>query len=91
MSKARPGFMTNRNTYKEVKKYNHAQFDQFCIKIYQQGYEDGRASVPGTDLTEIMDAIKNVKGIGDKRMDQIQEAVAALFQQENQKGETDHE
>ena len=35
--------------------------------------------MPGTDLAAIMAQIKNVKGIGEKRLAQIEAAVGTLF------------
>ena len=69
MKRKRNGrYTTTRAQYKEVKKFDHAQLDEFC-----------RASVPGTDLTAVMEQIKNVKGIGEKRLAQIEAAVGTLF------------
>ncbi len=73
-------YMTTRNVYKDVKKYDHAKFDEFCTNVYAEGFEDGRKSVPGTDITEVMAAIKTVKGIGEKRLAQIEAAVSVLFE-----------
>lgn len=72
-------YMTNREQYKNVKRYDHAQFDEFCTIIYTEGYKDGRNSVSGVDVKEIMKVIKTVKGIGEKRLAQIEDAVTVLF------------
>ena len=80
MKRKRNGrYTTTRAQYKEVKKFDHAQLDEFCTRIYLEGIKDGRASVPGTDLTAVMEQIKNVKGIGEKRLAQIEAAVGTLF------------
>ena len=81
--KAGCGYATTRAQYKAAKKYDHAQFDDFCATIYTEGVKDGRASVQGADLTDIMAAIKAVKGIGEKRLAQIEAAVAVLFEPGN--------
>ena len=81
--KAGGGYVTTRAQYKAAKKYDHAQFDDFCATIYTEGVKDGRASVQGADLTDIMAAIKAVKGIGEKRLAQIEAAVAVLFEPGN--------
>ena len=76
MKRKRNGrYTTTRAQYKEV----NAQLDEFCTRIYLEGIKDGRASVPGTDLTAVMEQIKNVKGIGEKRLAQIEAAVGTLF------------
>lgn len=73
-------YMTTRVQYKAAKSYDHAQFDAFCTNIYMEGFKDGKNSVPGTDITAVMAAIKTVKGIGDKRLAQIEATVATLFE-----------
>lgn len=39
-------YVTTRKVYKAVKKYDHQQFDDFCTRVYMNGYEDGKKSSP---------------------------------------------
>lgn len=50
-------YMITRARYKSIKAFDHQQMENFCADIYKSGYEDGRASVPGIDLTTIYEAI----------------------------------
>ena len=75
MKRASGKYLTNRKVYKDVKKMDHQQFDQFCTGIYQ----DGRESVPGIDITQAKEAIQGVKGIGVARMEKIMEALEEKF------------
>ena len=59
---------------------DHQQFERFCTGVYQEGYNDGRQSVPGIDLTEVKEAVLGVKGIGEKRMQCIMDALEAKFE-----------
>lgn len=77
--KAGGKYVTTRTQYKAVKKYDHTQFDEFCTIIYTEGVKDGRTSVRVVGITDIMEAVKTVKGIGEKRLAQVETAVAALF------------
>ncbi len=77
--KANGRYMTTRVQYKAVKKYDHAQLNEFCTHIYQEGIKDGRESAPQVDLAQIMAQIQMVKGIGKKRLAQIETAVGTLF------------
>ena len=72
-------YMTTRSQYKKAKKYDHGQFDEFCSKIYEEGFKDGAASVPGIDLSDVVTAIQMVKGIGNKRLEQIRAAIENLY------------
>lgn len=69
-----------REIYKSVKKYDRQQFTVFCANLYKYGYEDGRESVPGIDVADIMDAISGVKGIGAKKMGDIKTAIESMFE-----------
>lgn len=79
MKRANGKYLTNRKVYKDVKKMDHQQFDQFCTSIYHEGYQDGRESVPGIDITQVREAIQGVKGIGAARMEKIMEALEEKF------------
>lgn len=77
--KANRTYMTTRTQYKDAKKFDHAQFDAFCTKIYTEGYKDGRNSVPGADVNEVMAAIGNIKGIGTKKLEDIRASIETIF------------
>ncbi len=78
-------YMTTRVQYKAAKQYDHEQFDAFCTNIYVEGFKDGANSVKGADITDVMERIKTVKGIGEKRLAQIETEVSALFQKKDKK------
>lgn len=69
-----------REIYKSVKKYDRQTFQGFCKDLYCYGFEDGRASVPGIDLTKVYEAIAATKGIGPKKMEEIKRSVEALYE-----------
>lgn len=79
--KQKPGriYMTTRAQYKDAKKFDHAQFDAFCTRIYAEGYKDGRDSVAGADINEVMAAIGNIKGVGTKKLEDIRAAIEKIF------------
>lgn len=54
--------LINRKTYKAIKKYDHQQMEEFCTRIYINGYKDGIKE--GINLEDIETAIDEVKGIG---------------------------
>ena len=82
MNRTKKGVMPEitRETYKSVKKYDRQQFTVFCTNLYKDGYEDGRESVPGIDVADIMDAISGVKGIGAKKLESIKTAIESAYQ-----------
>nr|DAG45311.1 MAG TPA: hypothetical protein [Caudoviricetes sp.] len=79
-------YMTTRVQYKAAKSYDHAQFDAFCTNIYAEGFRDGEKSVKGADITDVMKRIKAVKGIGEKRLAQIEQAISELMDNNESEG-----
>lgn len=59
----------NRKQYELVKKMDRQQFNSFCKNLYDQG----RESVKRESLTskEIKETLLTVKGIGEKRAEEI--------------------
>lgn len=66
----------NRKTYKDVKKMDHGQMSAFCESLYKKGYEAGKQEVPRLSDEEIMSAILHVKGIGEKKANDILQALS---------------
>lgn len=81
MNRNKKGVMPQitRDIYKGAKKFDHQQFASFCTDIYKFGFEDGRASVPGVDVSKIIDVIAATKGIGPKKLEEIQANIEAAF------------
>ena len=65
----------NRKEYKEVKKMDHGQMSYFCRNIYQRGYEAGKKVSAGLSEAEIRKAVLGVKGIGEKKAEDIVQAL----------------
>lgn len=59
----------NRKQYEAVKRMDRQQFNRFCENLYNQGKE----AVKRESLTseEIRSVLLTVKGIGEKRADEI--------------------
>lgn len=61
----------NRKEYERIKKYDLTQMDTFIQSVYKSGYEDGKKSVPGIDISKISDILLTIKGLGEKRVEAI--------------------
>lgn len=68
-----------REDYRRVKKMDRQQFEQFCKNLYMNGYEDGRKSVPGIDISQVKEAIAGTKGIGESRLQAIMNSIESKF------------
>ena len=65
----------NRKEYQAIKKKDHTQMNLYLQEIYKNGYTDGVKSVPGIDIAEIKKILLSVKGLGEKRVEAILEAM----------------
>ena len=74
--------VTTRKMYKDMKKFDRQQYDNFCKDLYKKGFENGRASVPKIDYSRIYEIIGGIKGIGEKRLDEIKEKLETEFKEE---------
>ena len=81
MNRHRKGVMPEitREIYKGVKRMDRQQFERFCKDLYKNGYEDGKDSVQGIDVSEVLEVIGTVKGIGQARLLSIAEALDRVF------------
>lgn len=66
----------NRKTYKNVKKMDHRQMSSFCENLYKRGYEAGKKDSTELSDEEIMQAILQIKGIGEKKANDILHALS---------------
>ena len=73
MNRNKKGVMPEitREIYKNVKKFDRQQFTGFCADLYKYGYEDGRESVPGVELEEVMAAVAAARGVGKRTISGI--------------------
>lgn len=69
----------NRNQYKQIKKFDRSQMESYLVSLYKEGFNDGRESVQGIDILKIKDIILQVKGIGEKRADEIVKSIEEAF------------
>lgn len=75
-------YMFTREWYKEIKKFDRQQMEEFCKNLYMEGYKDGKEDIPGIDLEKVVEAISQVKGIGEKRLQNIIDSVSVLFEEQ---------
>lgn len=76
----------NRKEYQGIKKKDHNQMNVYLQNIYKNaymdGFKDGTESVPGIDIAEVRKTLLSVKGLGEKRVADILEALEKEFENE---------
>ena len=77
MKRAKDKYMINRTKYKDIKRYDHKQMEDFLTDVYKNGYADGKESVPGVELQDVEKALQDVKA---GRVEQNQGTSGRAFQ-----------
>ena len=61
--------MLDRATYKKIKSMTREEMQNFLTNYYNNVMED--ANAPTLDLSELRKEIGGIKGVGEKRLDEI--------------------
>ncbi|MCQ2602362.1 MAG: hypothetical protein MJ193_00400 [Clostridia bacterium] len=87
-------FATTRDKYREIKSYSHKDMDKFLAQVCINGYLDGVKAAEEAltieakkssenevqmDFSDVLSVIGKVKGIGQKRLDEIEKACMKAF------------
>lgn len=78
MSKQNNKNMITRDQYKQIKKYDHNQMEQFAQRLVKNGIEIGYKTAreeTKIDLKILRHIIGGVKGIGEKKLEDIMKAI----------------
>lgn len=63
-------FNLNRKVYKDLKKKDHQQMNDYMTTLYKQGFDDGLASAT-IDYDVLKKVLLEVKGIGVVKADAV--------------------
>lgn len=75
---AKKKYFLEASTFRTIKAMDYSEMNDWLKRYYQAAYEDGIEAVPGADITDVLKAIGEVKGIGPKRLAAIKEALDKL-------------
>lgn len=75
------GFVLNRKQYQNIRRMDHCQMSLWAESVYKSGFKDGQEATPGLTSQEIREALLPVKGIGEKRMDAIVDALSLALKE----------
>lgn len=73
-----------RQQYKDIKRKDHQQMNVFLLKFWQDGYKEGFAAAKKENVSpgDIETAIRNIKGMGEKRLNAVMQKIYNLYQEE---------
>ena len=78
-------FKFNRVLYKQIKKLDHKQMEEYIFGIYDKGFEAGKkAAGASLHLSDLETAIRGIKGIGEKKGAEIMEVIKDLHKEANE-------
>lgn len=80
-------FILNRKQYDKIRKMDHCQMSMYIQSIHKSGYEEGLKAADGLTVDEMKEILQNIKGIGNKKVEMIAQAINEALQ----KGRTNHE
>lgn len=69
-------------TFRKVKKFGYGQMTVFLNRIYAEAFKDGQKAAEGLGTADVKKVILSVKGIGEKRAEQIVEALNRMHDEE---------
>lgn len=69
------GFILNRKQYDRIRRMDHCQMTLWAESVYKSGYADGQKAAEGLTASEIREVLLKVKGLGEKRVDTIVNAL----------------
>ena len=78
---AKKNFELNRKEYLKIKKMDHNQMTLWAESMYKSGFEDGEKAADKSTLTfeDVHEALDSIKGLGEKRISAIHEALERKF------------
>ena len=69
-----------RKEYEKIKRMDHHTMKCYLDNIYRTGYVDGTGKAPSED--QLRDEVGKIKGIGEKKVQAVVDAVIAIWEQE---------
>lgn len=76
-------YVISRELYRAVKKMDSAQMSTFLSNVFQEGFDAALKNTDNITIEDLHNAIGTVKGIGEKRMAEIDIAIKKLFDERN--------
>lgn len=64
--------LLNRKIYKDIKKYDREQMEEYLRLVYKEGFRDGVESGNNADFKiKLVQVLNKTKGIGPKTIDKV--------------------
>lgn len=74
-------YTLSREMYRGIKQMNSTEMATFLGNVFDEGFNAALQNTDNVTTEDLHKAIGTVKGIGDKRMAEIDEAIRNLFEE----------
>ena len=74
-------YVLSREMYRGIKQMDSKEMGQFLGNVFQEGFDSALKNTDNITLEDLHSAISTVKGIGEKRMVEIDTAIKKLFEE----------
>ena len=74
-------YVLSREMYRGIKKMDSTEMGNFLGSVFQEGFDAALKNTDNITMEDLHDAIGTVKGIGEKRMVEIDNAIKKLFEE----------
>lgn len=71
-----------RQQYKDIKKKDHQQMNEFLIRFWQDGYNDGLKAARKATISpeQIEKEIREIRGMGETRVNAVMQRIYNLYE-----------
>lgn len=73
----------SREMYRGIKQMNADEMSKFLSNVFQEGYNSAITHTESITVDDLHTAIAAVKGIGERRMQEIDNVIRKLFDERN--------
>ena len=77
--------LINRNEYNRIRKMDHSQLSAWVAEMYRNGFNDGKKAASGLNRDELGELLLQIKGIGEKKVEVIVNAVDEAMRKKGQR------
>lgn len=76
-------YKLSREMYRGIKQMDAEEMGQFLSNVFQEGHNSAVTHTETITVEDLHTAIAAVKGIGERRMQEIDNAIKKLFEERN--------
>lgn len=76
-------YTPSKEMRRKIKQMNSIEMGEFLSNVFQEGFNAALKNTNSITVKDLHDAISSVKGIGEKRMIEIDNVIEKLFEEKS--------